>query len=200
MRSKQSAIAVIILITSFSSIFAQVDTIINGINIYPKRYYTATRTTGFPKIDGRLDDDCWIPGSWAGDFRQGSPTEGVPPTQPTKFKILYDYGNIYIGFKCYDSEPEKIRRIYNLRDKYAGDIVGIAIDSYDDDKTAFELNVTAAGQKIDTKLTGDRVFDISWNAIWDASSAVSDSGWTAELKIPLSQLRYIDKKGAKMGD
>jgi hypothetical protein len=199
MKSKRSTIAIIILITSFSSIFAQVDTIINGINIYPKRNYSAIRTTSFPKIDGKLDDDCWKPGLWAGDFRQGSPIEGVPPTQLTKFKILYDYGNIYIAFKCYDSEPDKIRRIYNLRDKYAGDIVGIALDSYDDDKTAFEFNVTAAGQKIDTKLSGDRAFDISWNAIWDASSAVSDSGWTAELKIPLSQLRYIDKKEQKWG-
>lgn len=199
MKSKQTTIAVIILIISYSSIFAQVDTIINGINIYPKSFYSATRTTSFPRIDGLLDDDCWNPGLWAGDFRQGSPIEGVPATQLTKFKILYDYGNIYIGFKCYDSEPEKIRRIYNLRDKYAGDIVGIAIDSYDDDKTAFEFNVTAAGQKIDTKLSGDRVFDISWNAIWVAASAASDSGWTAELKIPLSQLRYIDKKEQKWG-
>jgi hypothetical protein len=188
-----------IIINSITDIYAQADTIINGINIYPKRHYSATRTASIPKIDGKLDDECWNAGLWAGDFRMGNPVEGAPPTQPSSFKILYDYGNIYVGFKCYDSEPEKIRRIYNLRDKYSGDIVGIAIDSYDDDKTAFELNVTAAGQKIDTKLSGDRVFDINWNAVWAGSSALSDSGWTAELKIPLSQLRYINKKEQTWG-
>ena len=188
------------LIISYSSIKAQVDTIINGNNVYPKRYYTATPTAIIPRIDGKLDDECWNNGSWTGSFRQYIPSEGSSPSQPSKFKVLYDFSNLYVGFKCYDSEPQKIRKQFNLRDKYSGDVVGIAIDSYDDDKTAYEFNVTAAGQKIDTKHIGDRAdFDVNWNAIWVAASEVSDSGWTAELKIPLSQLRYINKGEQKWG-
>jgi hypothetical protein len=93
MKSKRGTIAVILLllIISYSNIYAQADTIINGINIYPKRYYTAIRTINIPKLDGKLDDDCWNTGLWAGDFRQGTPKEGAPTFQPSKFKILYDY-------------------------------------------------------------------------------------------------------------
>ncbi len=196
---KRSTFALFILILISPDIFSQVDTVINGINIYRKRYYSAERTETAPRVDGRLDDACWQQGAWEGGFIMGSPAEGAPPSQPSAFRIMYDYSNLYVAYKCYDSEPEKIRVISNLRDKYSGDIVGIAIDGFDDDKTALELNLTAAGQKIDTKLTGDRVFDIGWNAVWEGASALSDSGWTAEMKIPLSQLRYFNVEEQKWG-
>ncbi len=172
---------------------AELDTIIDGVRYYKKRSYTATRTEAVPKIDGSLDDDCWSQGNWSGGYTQWSPDEGAPPSQSTELKILYDYNNVYVGFKCYDTEPERMHVRFNSRDVYSGDMIGIAFDSYYDKKTAYEFSLTSAGQKMDVKHTGDNLWDLNWNAVWDGATALEDSGWTAEMTIPLSQVRYINK-------
>ncbi len=192
-------LTIIFTLSSVSNIIAQTDSTSNGVNFYPKRYYSATRIQTGPKIDGDLNDGCWNLGSWSGGFRQWIPVEGAVPSNITEIKILYDYENIYAGFKCYDTEPEKMRRIFDSRDQKSGDVIGIAFDSYNDDKTAFEFNLTSAGQKIDVKHIGDNAYDMTWNANWVGASSVFDSGWSAEMKIPLSQLRYINKKNQTWG-
>ena len=156
-----------------------------------KRIYNTIRlTTEKPKIDGRLDDPCWKTGEWAGNFTQWIPNEGAKPSQPTEVKILYDDDNIYVAFRAHDTEPEKISAKAGRRDQFQGDIVGITFDSYHDQRTGFEFDVTAAGQKIDLVLTNPMVADNNWDAVWYGKSAIEDSAWTAEVEIPLSQLRY----------
>jgi hypothetical protein len=199
MKIRSLSYFVILFILICSDIYSQTDSTKNGVNYYPKRYYSATRTESVPKIDGRLNDDCWNLGLWSGEFRQWIPVEGATPTNPTEIKILYDYRNIYVGFRCHDSDPEGMRRIFDSRDRKSGDVIGIAFDSYNDDKTAFEFNLTSAGQKIDVKHTGDNTYDFNWNANWEGASVLQDSGWTAEMKIPLSQLRYINQKNQTWG-
>ncbi len=142
-----------------------------------------------PDIDGILDDVCWLEGEWTGNYRQNMPSEGAQPSQKTEFKILYDDENIYVAIKAYDSEPDRIDRQMSRRDERLGDIVGINFDSYYDHRTGFEFNLTAAGCKIDLILTNDG-FDTNWNPVWDGKAGAMDSGWTAEMQIPLSQLRY----------
>lgn len=155
-----------------------------------KRNYSTVKIEAAPKIDGHLDDDCWNYGVWDGGFTQQFPNTGGDPSQETYVKVLYDHDNIYVAIMAKDNEPEKIRRIFDSRDEFAGDMVGIAFDSYYDQRTAFEFNVSAAGQKMDLKHFGDKDFDLNWNAIWDAATSVTDSGWVAEMRIPFSQLRY----------
>jgi hypothetical protein len=156
-----------------------------------KRTYCASQTSHSAKIDGILDDECWIKdGSWSGNFTQYSPNEGAAPSFPTKIKILYDFDFLYVGIYCYDTCPNKIRRILDRRDVFAGDIAGVAFDSYFDHRTAYEFTLTAAGQKLDLKHSGDGNYDMNWDAIWEGASSLTDSGWTAEMKIPFSQLRY----------
>lgn len=155
-----------------------------------KRNYTTTKIDNAPRIDGHIDDDCWEQGTWDGSFTQQFPRTGGAPSQETLVKVLYDHDNIYVAIKSMDNEPDKIRRIFNSRDEFAGDVVGIAFDSYYDKRTAFGFNVTAAGQKIDLKYYGDKKTDENWNAIWDAATSLTDSGWVAEMRIPFSQLRY----------
>jgi hypothetical protein len=171
---------------------AVVDTIIDGVNYYQKRTYTSLKTEHPPKIDGRLDDDCWSEGLWSGDYTQMNPDENTPPLQQSEMKVLYDYSNIYVAFICHDSAANLIQSKYNSRDVYSGDMIGVAFDSYFDKRTAYEFVMTSAGQKIDIKHIGDYKWDANWNAVWDGASMVSDSGWTAEMSIPLSQLRYIN--------
>jgi len=158
----------------------------------PKRVYVTQRITGeHPKIDGKLNDACWQQGNWSGDYRQYMPKGGAPPSQQTVLKVLYDNDNMYVAIRAYDTEPEKIDRRTGRRDHFDGDMVGINFDSYHDLRTGFEFNLTAAGVKIDLMLLNDG-WDTSWDAVWYGETALEDSAWTAEMRIPLSQLRYAN--------
>jgi hypothetical protein len=155
------------------------------------RIYNTTRlTTTKPVIDGKLDDDCWYTGEWAGNFTQFIPNEGAKPSQLTELKILYDDKNIYVAVRAYDNEPEKIQRLAGLRDVFTGDMVGVTFDSYHDHRTGFEFDLTAYGQKVDLVLTNPMIVDPSWNPVWQGKVGMEDSAWVAEMEIPLSQLRY----------
>jgi hypothetical protein len=157
----------------------------------PLRVYQTSRlSTEKPVIDGKLYDACWKTGEWAGNYTQWVPNEGAKPSQPTQLKILYDDKNIYIAIRAFDSIPGKIIRKAGRRDEFTGDIVGVTFDSYHDHRTGFEFDVTAAGQKLDLLLTNPCNADVNWNAVWYAKSSQEDSAWTAEIEIPLSQLRY----------
>ena len=165
------------------------DTAVNRLASF-QRVYIASRTEKKPKIDGKLNDQCWEGANWTGNFIQQIPKQGKNPTQNTLVKILYDDNNIYVAFKCFDKG--EIRSILTRRDvdASAGDIVGIAFDSYNDNHTAYEFNLTAAGQKIDMVHLGANNLDYNWDAVWDGKAHVSDTIWTAEMQIPFSQLRF----------
>ena len=156
-----------------------------------RRVYYATRTELKPKIDGKLNDECWKKtGTWAGDFIQQAPHQAQPPSQETEIKVLYDDKYLYVGIICHDNEPEKMNPILGRRDDFNGDIVGIAVDSYDDNQTAFEFDLTAAGQKLDLLHMGEYGWDYNWNAVWDGKTSIGDSAWYAEMRIPFTQLRF----------
>lgn len=174
--------------TILASIPANIDTTIQK-NEKGKRIYKTQRfTSPPPKIDGRLDDVCWQEGIWSGHYTQQIPTEGAKPTAQTALKILYDDNNIYIAICVFD-DPAKIDRTAGRRDSFDGDIVGVCFDSYFDHRTGFEFDLTAAGSKIDLVLMNEG-WDTSWDAVWDGKVAQEDSAWTAEFRVPLSQLRY----------
>ena len=155
-----------------------------------KRVYFASRIEKRPKIDGKLIDSCWKSGIWSGGFIQQVPRQGEKASQETEIKILYDDNNLYVGFKCFDNDSGGIRPILSRRDEMAGDIAGIAIDSYHDKQTAYEFNVSAAGQKVDLVHLGAYKFDFNWDAVWEGKTYVYDSVWTSELQIPFSQIRF----------
>jgi hypothetical protein len=150
-----------------------------------------------PIINGRLDDPTWEHGDWYTDFIQFHPYEGQAPTEQTAFKILYDEKNLYIAVRCYDSKPETIERRLGRRDNLSGDYVMIFIDSLHDLRTSFCFGINAAGVKADQLLSNDSFdynkADLSWDPIWEAKAAVDEKGWTAEIKIPFSQLRFTTK-------
>ncbi|NQU84387.1 MAG: carbohydrate binding family 9 domain-containing protein [Mariniphaga sp.] len=167
------------------------------VNYYAsqKRVYYATRIESKPKIDGNLTDGCWLEGEWSAGFRQQQPAQAKAPSQETEIKILYDNQNLYIGMICYDNEPDKIRPILGRRDDFtSGDIAGVALDTYFDKRTAFEFNVSAAGQKIDLMHLGAYQWDTNWDAVWDGKALVGDSAWFVEMSIPFSQVRFANKE------
>ncbi|WP_375326166.1 DUF5916 domain-containing protein [Flagellimonas sp. GZD32] len=144
-----------------------------------------------PAIDGILEDQAWDMVEWGTDYIEWQPDENTPPTEQTKFKILYDSKNLYIGVRCYDAEPDKIVKRLSRRDGFEGDWVEFNIDSYFDKRTAFSFSITAAGVKGDEFVSNNgNNWDASWNPIWYVKTHIDDEGWTAELRIPLSQLKF----------
>lgn len=158
--------------------------------------YTTQRISGAPpKIDGNLNDPAWDQVPWGGgDFVQRSPNDGTEPTVQTKFKILYDDKNLYVAFKNLDSETDKIVSRMSRRDGFDGDWIEINIDSYNDKRTAFSFTSSVSGVKGDEYISnnGDN-WDSNWDPIWYLRTSVVSDGWIAELRIPLSQLRFADK-------
>lgn len=164
--------------------------------------YTTTRLTGAPPvIDGKINDAAWEQVSWAGgDFRQVNPDKGKPASVQTKFKILYDVKNLYVVFRCYDPDPSTIARRMSRRDGFEGDWVEINIDSYYDKRTAFSFTTSVSGVKGDEYISNDgENWDTGWDPIWYVKTSIDDEGWIAELRIPLSQLRFADKTDMTWG-
>ena len=142
-----------------------------------------------PELDGKGDDPAWQQVEWSGDFIQREPNEDSLPTQKTAFKILYDENNVYVLIRAFDTEPNKIVTRMARRDDQQGDYVGIFFDSYYDKLSAFAFFVSAAGVKSDGILTNDGT-DMTWDPVWYAKSSIDKEGWTAEMRIPLDQLRF----------
>ena len=171
-----------------TSLYAQ-----DSASIVPKRIYTTKALSGGkpPVIDGKMDEISWSSVEWGNDFIESRPDENTLPSNQTRFKITYDQKYIYIGIQCLDSLPDKIVKRLSRRDSFDGDWVGVFIDSYHDKRTAFGFIVSAAGVKGDvfeTNNGGNE--DDSWNPIWYTKTNIDAEGWTAEMKIPLSQLKF----------
>ncbi|MGB4743666.1 MAG: DUF5916 domain-containing protein [Flavobacteriaceae bacterium] len=160
--------------------------------VSPKTYTTfEIDVAAAPSIDGNLADSIWESAEWATNFIEVNPDENTDPSEQTKFKILYDQKHLYIALKALDSEPETITNRLSRRDGFVGDRINVLIDSYHDLRTGFLFTVTAAGVRGDEFITdnGNNI-DASWNPIWSAKALIDNEGWTAEMKIPLSQLRF----------
>jgi hypothetical protein len=160
----------------------------------PKRAF-ATRLGGVaPRMDGRLDDAVWAQARWFSDFVQKEPVEGAAPTERTEVGILYDDEAIYVGARMYAADPAAIQRVVGRRDVNGGlsEHIWISFDSYRDRRTAYSFGVTASGVRIDWYHPVDHEYriDMSFDPVWDARAVVDSLGWTAELRIPFSQLRY----------
>ena len=148
-----------------------------------------------PKINGVIDDDIWDIVEWGENFTVHSPNNGDAPKRQTKFKILYDEQNVFIAFRCYHEDPDNIENRLARRDHFPGDWVELNIDSYFDKTTAFSFTISASGVKGDEFVTANgNNWDSNWNPIWYAKTNIDEEGWTAEMQIPLSQLRFGEKE------
>lgn len=165
-----------------------------------KKRYDAVRLQAPITIDGDLSEADWQSGPWEDHFEQREPYEGKTPHQKTTFKILYDDNFIYVGIKAFDTAPDSIVRRMSRRDNLDGDYVGVSFDSYHDLRTAFTFVVTASGVKYDATVTGDGDNeDDTWDPIWYVKTKVTSWGWSAEMKIPFTQLRFQKNSSSVWG-
>ena len=145
-----------------------------------------------PVLDGRLDEPAWATATPITQLLQRDPNEGAPATEAAAVRILYDADALYIGARLFDSAPRDIIARLGRRDANThSDEFRVLLDSYHDHRTAFEFTVNAAGVKRDLLLGDDGGYsDDMWDAVWEAATAVESLGWTVEIRIPLSQLRF----------
>ena len=157
-----------------------------------KKNYTADRTNILNiSIDGKISEPEWQSVNWENRFVQYEPVEGKPPLMQTEFAVLYDENNIYVAIKALDSSPDSISLRMTRRDITDGDMVGIMFDTYHDKRTSFNFIVSAAGVKSDFVMSNDgENEDPTWDPIWWVKTTVTDKGWNAEMRIPLTQLRF----------
>ena len=159
--------------------------------IQKRTYETKSCGGDAPHVDGVLDDGCWNIVEWATDFVQWQPTEGAAPTNQTAFKIIYDQDALYIAYRAYDSEPGKIADHLTRRDRFPGDWVEVNIDSYHDLRSGFSFTSSVSGTRGDEFISEDGdSWDGNWDPIWQLATHIDAEGWTAELRIPFSQLRF----------
>lgn len=153
-----------------------------------------------PAIDGRGDDPCWQKVEWSGGFTQSEPDCGAAPGEATEFKVMFDDRHLYLLVRCHDGQASGIVRRVSRRDEIDGDYVAVLIDSYFDKRSALGFKVNAAGVKADVTLSGDsNSQDPTWDPVWNAAAAVDGRGWTAEMAIPFSQLRFASGEDVAFG-
>jgi hypothetical protein len=151
----------------------------------------AVRADTRPVIDGRLDDEVWARANGATDFVQTRPNAGRPSTQHTEVRVLYDDAALYVAARMYDTAPDSIVAQLARRDSDVhSDWFYVAIDSYFDRRTAFGFGINPVGVKVDLLIFNDTEMDSGWDAVWDGAAQRDGHGWTAEFRIPLSQLRF----------
>lgn len=152
---------------------------------------TAVLAERAPAIDGRDDDDVWQRAPRFDRFRQFEPKVDVDPSFRTEFRAAYDDRNLYIFVRMFDPHPDSIMRALSRRDvRGPSDQIKLLVDSYNDRRSGFEFAVNPDGVKRDYSMSNDGDEDESWNGVWDVGTRIDSLGWTAEFRIPLSQLRY----------
>jgi hypothetical protein len=153
---------------------------------------TARVARGRISVDGRVDEPEWALVQPVTDLRQVDPNEGAPVSESTEVRVLYDADALYVSARLFDREPSKIIRRLARRDASThSDEFTVFIDSYHDHLTAFRFSVNPAGVQGDELEGGDGEFgDKSWDPVWEAAATVDSLGWTVEMRIPFSQLRF----------
>jgi hypothetical protein len=156
------------------------------------RVMRAARASGSINIDGKLDEPAWKTAVPSGDFTQSYPKIGAAPTDPTEVRILYDDDALYVGVRMFDSRPDSIAAQLARRDASGiySDWLHVVIDSYHDRRNAFRFSVNPRGVQKDVLHSDDRNEDLNWDAVWQVATTVDSLGWTAEYRIPFSQLRF----------
>jgi Domain of unknown function (DUF5916) len=150
--------------------------------------------SGAINVDGRLDDAAWRDAPPITDFVQREPTEGAPPTDRMEVRFVYDNDALYVGARMFSDAP--IQAPMGRRDNgEQAEHLRVSLDTYLDRRTASTFGTTATGVRLDTYYSSDRPWDSddSFDPVWQARTSMDAQGWSAELWIPFSQLRFTER-------
>ena len=142
-------------------------------------------------IDGRLDEIDWATAPVATGFIQRQPREGQVAEQQTEVRVLFDAEAMYVAARMHDPDPARIARQMTRRDEEGQfDYFAVELDPDLDKRTGYRFRVSASNVQRDEYLFDDNERDAAWEAVWESAVSFDAGGWNAELRIPLSQIRY----------
>jgi hypothetical protein len=164
----------------------------HSMHTVPVPSAVAAPKVGAITIDGRLDEEAWTKATPVTDFTQVDPKEGEPATQRTDVRFLYDADALYVGARMYEKNGPRdvVTRLVRRDGDFESDWFEVVIDAYHDHLGRAFFDVNPSGVKNDALGVGTSFPDASWDAIWEAGTKIDSLGWTAELRIPYSQLRF----------
>ena len=169
----------------------------------PPRRVQATALAGERlEVDGQLGEPAWGRAVWTADFLQKDPAEGRPATTNTEVAFFFDEDALYIGARMWSHGRSDIRAVTSRRDNPGNsERIIISLDTYLDRRTAYTFGVTATGVRFEYYHGGDSEFirDYSFDPVWQAEARIDSAGWTAEMRIPFSQLRFNARDGQVWG-
>ena len=175
-------------------------TAVFGNPISPVDTLHACRLNDKIKLDGILSEQIWHQDQGVTNFVQREPQEGAAPTFETVVYIAYDNEALYIGARLFDAAPDSIISRLSRRDQgLDSDAFGIFIDPYLDRRSGYYFGLTAAGTYFDGVMLNDEWDDDSWDGVWQGEVNVDDYGWSLEVRIPYSQLRFHEQKEYRWG-
>ena len=157
------------------------------------RRIQVVRITDALRIDGLLDEAAWSLAEAASEFLEQQPTEGAPASERTEVRVLFDDKNIYFGIRAFDSEAAHInaRELVRDADFSNDDTIAIVLDTYHDRRNAFRFIVNPLGTQQDALITDEgRDINVTWNGSWISAGRIDDKGYTVEIEIPLTTLRF----------
>src|SRR5688572_7085900 len=144
-----------------------------------------------PRIDGRLDDQAWVKADRIDDFVQVEPNNMARSTQRTVVQIAYDARYLYIAVRCDTTDASTIRAGLGRRDNLPdSDRINIGFDPRHDHQTGYIFEVNASGVQADLTVFDDTNMSSDYDGVWDAATQIDSTGWSAELRIPFSQMRF----------
>ena len=162
----------------------------------------ARRTNASLKIDGHLKEAAWKEAIPATQFVEWRPNFGAIEDTVTRTEIylLYDNTSVYIGGYCHERSGDSVSKELVGRDVIGvNDYVGVVFDTYNDKINAFGFYITPLGEQFDAKYSNTSGEDGSWNAVWNSEAQLQTDGWTFEMRIPYSALRFVSKDNQTWG-
>lgn len=142
-----------------------------------------------PVIDGRLTEDAWCRARPASDFVQSTPAPGSLATLPSTARVLFDDAAVYVAVQLSDPHPDSIVAPFPRRDEeVTSDWVFVEIDTRFDRRSGFSFGLNPRGVQVDGTWWNDVTYDPAWNGVWQGAATMTADGWTAEFRIPFSQL------------
>lgn len=160
----------------------------------------AVRLGGHVTIDGVPGEDAWRDALPFSLFTQRDPAEGGIPSMKTEVRVAYDDLALYVAARMEDLSPDSITVRLGRRDVLQNaDLFQLYLDPYHDGRSGFYFGLDPAGTMYDGILYNDDWTDDSWDGVWEGKVQKDERGWTAEMRIPFSQLRFHDEEGQVWG-
>jgi len=167
--------------------------VVCGWSLLPAQV-NAVRLNESVEVDGQLTESIWRSFPPISDFKQREPNQGEAPSEKTDVWVAYDQDALYIAARLYDSSPDSIMALLDRRDILnTADWFGVFLDPYRDKRTGNYFVVGPSGTVADGVLYNDDWDDDDWDGVWEGRSNIDEHGWTMEMRIPFSQLRFQDK-------